>query len=401
MCQPKSQGGKRCLRHRAGTKASLSYIHAKTGIDKEQIYAIMKELNKEGRSFEAPSQEELEKYFNLEEFKAKYDNTLDEKEKVAILKSLLEARAEAKEQPVTGGAFHAWKNALARTVERFKKPFIAAGVAGTLIFGLAGCVGGNVPNNTDPTNGPAPTETVACSTVDPGAYGDVVPEEEVTDDYGTYCKTTIDPTSDALKYDPSKVDVASLQQYGFTEKEAEQAQVTAVTFLAEQGLDSSRLDNDKVTDAQWLAENGDLLSAGDSYAGVSLVNGGLLVGDYLPTPIVRDGSPRSSETNIQVNRVYATEATSGKKIIVVETGVTSKYNVSNSAVVDLFVKNTDGATRESVIAENPQLGDEVRPANLLVQGSFTYSVTKEAPNKIAGSRASWTLSTQEGVKIAG
>lgn len=398
MCAPKSKGGKRCLRHRANTKAVLTYVHAKTGVDKEQIYAIMKELNKEGRGLEAPSKEELEQYFNLEEFKAKYDNTLDEKEKVAILKNLLQARAEADEHGVTGGSMHAWKNALTRTVARVKKPLIAAGIAGTLLVSLAACTGGQMPND-DKTNAPAPTDTVACSTEDPGKYGDVIPQEEVTDDYGTYCKTTIDPDSGALKYDSSKADIASLTEHGFTEEDAAAAQKTAVTFLAEQGLDSTRLDNDKQSDAEWLAQNKSLLSSPDAFNGESLVGTGLLVGDYLPTPISRDGSPRAEETNIQVNKIYGSTSTTGKDIIIVETGASSSYEAKNSTVVDLMAKNSN-LSKEQIIAANPVLSNEDSPVGLLVQGTFSYSVTKDAPTQVAGSRASWTLNTQTGLSIA-
>ena len=39
---------------------------------------------------------------------------------------------------------------------------------------------------------------IGCSMANPGDYGDVVPLEDVTDEYGAYCHTIIDPDSDAL-----------------------------------------------------------------------------------------------------------------------------------------------------------------------------------------------------------
>ena len=69
MCQARAEGGKRCFAHSSGTKQVINYVFLKTGIDKKQIYDIMKELRKEGRMLDAPTPEEIEKYFDLEEFK--------------------------------------------------------------------------------------------------------------------------------------------------------------------------------------------------------------------------------------------------------------------------------------------------------------------------------------------
>lgn len=403
MCQSKSATGgvgKRCFVHSAGTKASLNYIHAKTGIDKQQIYAIMKELRKEGKGLDAPTPEELEKYFGLEEFKTRWDNTLSEKEKVTILKQILAARLEAERDGVTGGVFHAWKNALQRTVQRIKKPMLALGLAGTLM--LTACTGGGgvqpTPNGTDSTN---PPTTVACSTENPGPYGDVIPKEEVTDEYGEYCQTTIDPSSDALVYDSSKVDLESLQQYGFTEDDAKAAQKTAVTFAAEQALDSTRLDNYSTTPTDWIDANSSSLFNPSVYLETvktgKLSDTGLIVTDYLPTPTVRDSGPRSSQTNLQVNKIYAFES-QGKKAIAVEVGANAMYDVTNEQVVNLYLANYPEETADTLKTSHPDFfGSD--PVGLTVQGTFSYSFVKDDLTKIAGSKSTWTVGTQTGTQI--
>lgn len=400
MCQSKASGGKRCFAHHPGTKASIAYVHLKTGIDKEQIYAIMKELRKEGKNLGAPTPEELEKYFSLEEFKTKYDASLSDQEKVAILKQLLSARAEAEREGVSGGIFHSWKNSLKRSIERFKRPLVALGLSSVLL--LSACTGQNgvTPSPSD-SNAPTEPGTVACSTENPGSYGDVIAKEEVTDEFGAYCRTTIDPNSDALRWDESKVDMASLEEHGFTVEEAKEAQKTAVTFAAEQTFDSTRLDNYSQSPADWINENASSLSNPSIYLDFvkneKLANTGLVVTDYLPSPIVRDGGPRATQTNLQINRIYGFES-EGKKAIGVEIGANAFYGVENEEIVKLYLANNPDLTEESLKQTTPELFAE-EPANLSVQGSFSYSFVKGTMDKIAGTRAQWSVTTQTGTPI--
>jgi hypothetical protein len=412
MCAPKSKGGKRCLRHRANTKAVLTYVHAKTGVDKEQIYAIMKELNKEGRGLEAPSKEELEQYFNLEEFKAKYDNTLDEKEKVAILKNLLQARAEADEHGVTGGSMHAWKNALARTVDRVKKPLIAAGLAGALIFSVSACspnVDPVTPPNGTGTSTSAPVDgsdngMIPCSTDNPGPYGDAVAKEQITDDKGTYCHVTIDPESNALKYDASKTDTASLEQYGFTQEDAEAAQKSAVTFVVEQSMDSTLLDNYTATSGtEWLdANKKELLNPSqyklyEDYAKeTNLEKGVVVTGDGFPA-LRRDGSPRSEAISVQVEKILAKEMPNGTPYIQVATNVSGSYPAKNQDIINFAVKGDKGITEEGLKASSPYLfANPDGQSSMIVTGIFSVAYEKGNYNQFAGTTTDWTLATVEG-----
>src|SRR5690606_24570451 len=117
-----------------------------------------------------------------------------------------------------------WKNLMSKTIERIKKPLLAIGLTGTLIASLAACSVG-APINPDKTNEPSPTpDTVACSTENPGPWGDVIAKDSVTDEFGEYCHTTIDPNSGAFKYDATKVDMAALETHGFTEEDAKATQ---------------------------------------------------------------------------------------------------------------------------------------------------------------------------------
>lgn len=407
MCQSKTTGsGKRCLRHQAASSAEVHFSWAKTGVDKSTIYAILKDLNKEGRKLDAPELAEVKSFLKKEEFIVKHDPELNEKDRKMILKNLAKANDEAEKQGVSGGAYHAWKNVFSKTVEKIKKPLIAAGLVGVLAISIAGCSGSVKPidNNADspsPSNG----GIVACSTENPGPWGDVIAKEEVKDEYGTYCRTTIDPKSDALKYDASKTDTASLEKYGFTEEDAKTAQKTAVTFLAEETLDSTRLDNYSQSDSDWLKANNTWINPSaqklfsDSAETKGMRKAGLLVTDALPTPVIRDGGPRTAGTNIQVDRIAADISTDGKTpVLVVTTSASSVYSVDNKTILETVVKNDSTKTEESLRASNPELFDASGSSSgLLLQGKFRFGFDKGNSKSFTGFSDTWTLSTGDGL----
>jgi hypothetical protein len=380
MCQPLPPlgSGKRCLIHSKATVAELHFVWAKTGVDKENIYAILKQLNKEGRKLSAPELAEVNEFLDKEEFKVKLDPDLSDRDRKMILKNLAKARDEAEEQGVTGGAFHAWKNVFKETVAKMKKPLVAMGLAGVLVAGIAGCAG-SLNNDQNNTNSPTPTETVACSTENPGEYGDVIALKDVTDEQGTYCQTTIDPRSEALVYDASKVDVPSLIEYGFTEEDAKKAQETTVKFVTEEALDSAALDStDPAAFSTWAQKNDSRFSGDwDVAATDGVVYSGSLNG------LVRDGAPRSSETTISVLKIYAqgNAAVEGDGTLVVETRSTAKYRMSDDAAIESYITGGYTGTREALIAEHPDLADGVENL-LIVQSKYTAGYNKEG--KISG-----------------
>jgi hypothetical protein len=135
------------------------------------------------------------------------------------------------------------ENVLFTTAERMKKPFASIGFAGAIALLVAGCTAGTEPA---PVAAPAPVVAApvveTCSTEDLGPWGDVVAYKDVTDEFGTYCQTTIDPAAEVLQYDVSKVDLESLKEYGFTEQDVKDGLVKGAEFLSQEVLDSTVMD---------------------------------------------------------------------------------------------------------------------------------------------------------------
>jgi hypothetical protein len=404
MCQPLPPlgNGKRCLKHASATKAEIIFSWAKTKVDKENIYAILKQLNKEGRKLDAPELAEVNEFLDKEEFKVKLDPDLSERDRKMILKNLEKARDEAEEQGVTGGAFHAWKNVFKETVAKMKKPLIAIGLTGALAISLSGCAG--TLNNDNNNQTPEPTQTsvpVDGALCDPAndIYGDSIAAETVTDDLGTYCHTSIDPTAEAMQKDVSKYDTASLTQYGVSEDDAFVIQKKAVEFLGSQGLDSSALDtntdgvagNDTAGQA-WIKANTDKFdpvslsqytAEGGVYSSTVVVNG------YAP-PLVRDGSPRMSESSIVVSKVYAGVATTDTTQTVVNLNAKASYRADDANTIDFILKFDPDKTEESLKTEYPSLFDGTGENNILLDGTFTYAYSNET-QLIVGSKSSYTI----------
>ena len=220
---------------------------------------------------------------------------------------------------------------------------------------------------------------IGCSKASSGDYGDVIPLEDVTDEYGTYCHVTIDPDSDALVYDASKVDLESLAEFGFTEKQAAMAQQNAVRFVVEEVLDSPMLDSkDPVAVSTWAQTNESLFSGDWDVAATS----GIVYTGLLPV-LIRDGSPRVAETTTAVEKVYAVEHTAkpGAGVVVVQTSSIAKFRMSDEMAIEFSLFDDDTATRESVLAQNPSLNDGVE--NILIM-SVTYKLGFNSSAEISG-----------------
>jgi hypothetical protein len=119
---------------------------------------------------------------------------------------------------------------------------LVIGVAGVLLAGLGGCAA--VTNDevdattAEQTLKPTAAAPAGCSSELAVGYGDVVGLENVTDEFGTYCHTTISPTAEAAVYDPAKTDFGTLAEFGFTENDAVEALPLALRILTEEILDS-------------------------------------------------------------------------------------------------------------------------------------------------------------------
>jgi hypothetical protein len=387
MCQPKSQGGKRCLRHQAGTKATVRYTEAKLkSIEKEDIYATLKELNKEGRNLEAPETEEVLGFLAKEKFKTQLDPELEEKERKLILKNLEKAAEEAAEQETSGGAFHAWKNLFKRSLEKMRKPLTVFAAGALLAGGLAGCTGGQIPEPSN-TNG-NPTTAYSLD------IGDAVGGPEVTDNWGTYQKLLVDPKGSAYTFDEKVVDKASLTANGFTIEDAKKAQIAAVKYLVEDTTDNPAIDVPEAdfpkVYGDWLTKNKSSIYEGDWVSTSDISKGSQLFA--LPEAFVRDGKPRVETLNIKVNQVKGYAAnTTGQKGITVTATITAGYRVTDAYLNNLAKEynldlgaDTNGILTDgkaNIVTVEREALINIAPTDDLIAGvNFPAMDTREAFN---------------------
>ena len=98
-----------------------------------------------------------------------------------------------------------------------------------------------------------PTPDTPCPEgATPGPWGDVVALEQMDDSFGSYCHVALAPDAAAAQFDASVADTDSLTAYGFTVQDAEAAQQVAVQYVAELGLDSTRLDDYSTPDSAFF-----------------------------------------------------------------------------------------------------------------------------------------------------
>lgn len=407
MCKSKAENGgvtKRCFAHKKSTAHSIAYIHAKTGIDKAEIYAIMKELNKEGKRLDPPTKEELEKYFNMEEFKTKYDDTLNEKDKLVILKKLLEARAEADREGVTGGAWHAMKNAFARVADKIKRPFVAIAMAGTLLV-TASCSAGVTPGPTQPEETKAPT-AAECVVENPDELGDVVAANIVKDKNGEYCHVTVAPNAkDGYMTIADSENAEILQKAGFTEEDAVKAQDTAYKIIVEETIDGSRLDTYDKSVSEWYNTTGKNLVADEAqhfYEGALKDDGsnnlGLIVTDSFVAPLVRDGGTRVSAVDLKTTGIDLIEY-EGTNYIRVNVGYSAVYRSSDENIISTIQKNFPDKTVETIKAENPDLADDNPESNYILASDQKLTFSKTDLSKVVGSDMTYSLFTSSSPNV--
>lgn len=234
MCQAKSLGGKRCAIHHHGTQAAIQTTVVKTSVDTPLVKEVFSELNKEGKKLSAPSREEFEGYLAKERFMTEIDSSIDDRNKKMILKKLDKA---AEENTPSGGTFHAWKNLLTTTINKYGKKakmVFAAITLGTVVSVTGGCaqVGMVSANDTISASGIISSFEGSNNTV-----GDVV----VTDELGSYMKGKLDPSFPLATAD--KVDMTSITPLGYTDADVQEAQQFIANFTATEMVDSNLADN--------------------------------------------------------------------------------------------------------------------------------------------------------------
>ena len=277
--------------------------------------------------------------------------------------------------------------------------FLVATLPGVLVLGLAGCAG-TVEN--EKVAQPTQTAEASAELCNPASdsYGDSVADSIVTDDLGTYCRTVINPNADAMKRDVSKYNSDSLTEFAISVDDAFAFQKSAVEFFGSEGLDSSALDtntdgtvgNDAAGQA-WVQQNIAFFDPGwsDPYtAEGGLYSNAIVVNGYTPA-LIRDGSPRLSQSSVTVTDVYAGSASSGtaKQVVVVLTAKAS-YRATDADTVAFELRYSPEKTEESVRAEHPDLFDGTGENNIFLDGTFNYAYSAET-RLLVGNRSNYEI----------
>lgn len=296
-------------------------------------------------------------------------------------------------------------NSTKPSLKRVKTTFFALGMSSILLATLAACSTG-VSNKTETT----PTETsspisacAALTKTEIVSLGDVIPTNTpVTDEFGTYCKTKINPKSLALIFNPTKVDTSSLETYGFTIDDAQEAQKNAVTLFADQGLDSTILDNYTEPTATWVKENEENIAPKwrtDLAENMVSKNGrdqNYAMTGFLPEPVERNGEPRATKTKIELGNIYAsTGKTEDSFIIVVEMHSTSTYAYPNDVIIDYALKSNPSLTEVELKRTNPSLFTDAQNF-VTLKGTMRYGYNKDNLTQIVGYGSNYALLTNEG-----
>lgn len=228
-----------------------------------------------------------------------------------------------------------------------------------------------------------PSVTAASAVCDPTnhLYGDVIPAELKTDELGEYCHVSVDEDAEALQRNDSKLTTATLDAVNITADEAFAFQQKAVKFFGSEGVDSSALDlngaeapNAEVEQAWYTAnarEFDESLKAENTVEG-KLRSSNVVINSYLPE-LIRDGAPRLSKSEIEVNEVYGKAGEAGApNQVVVNLGTKTEYRATDAEAL-AWKLTGKGATRESIEAEFPQLFDETGENRIELEGIFAYS----------------------------
>lgn len=252
MCRPKSEGGKRCAAHMRGSRAVFKEAEVYTGADRKTITVVFKNLREEGKHLPDPTQREVEEYADGQRIRARFDQTLNNRDRTTLVNGWEAAREEKPD----GGLFYAWRNLRSETARRLKKAFVATFLTAS-ISAVSAC-GGNISEPTDPTP-PTPSETVSAPARADLGNGIVGSDTVKTDRYGDYVPITLTDDSALMVFDKSKYDEKSLE--AFSEEELFEAQKIASKFAIEQGVDSELVYDYSEENAQkWLNEHKDQIS---------------------------------------------------------------------------------------------------------------------------------------------
>ena len=289
------------------------------------------------------------------------------------------------------------------------------GTTAALLLALAGCAGAPASGGS-PTAATTPATTTAPATSAPtaaavscpespsqGPWGDVIADEQITDAFGSYCRTALDPDSAAAQFDAATVDLESLETYGFTLDEAEAAQSVALRYVAELGLDSSRLDDYSTADTVWFETVKESFTpSAQSYLSpmvesFGLRDSGVIMTQSLPSPLGRDGGPRATSTELAVDRIFAAPGLDRQTpVLVVSTTFSTAYSATDAAIVDAAIRDergTSNLTEDSLRTTTPTLFDGNDDEGLLLTGGFNVGFGAGEMSRIEYVGTAWVLAT--------
>lgn len=374
MCQAKSQGGKRCAIHHHGTQAAVQTTVVKTGVETPEVKQVFSELNKEGKKLDAPSREEYISYIEKERFITNFDPSIPERERKMIINKLEKAKEE---NTPSGGTFHAWKNLMSKTIEKYgKKIRMAFGVIGigTVVAFTGGCSAGI-------TNGDLTTPSSSSISQTTGQiYGSVIDGELVKDENGSYIRTTINPEDPSYKTLISNVDPA-LYANGYTEEDVLSAQRFVAKFQAEEYSDSIAL-----TGSGWEKWKQEVapkyISEADIQEILSNSSDGSRSYIIFNNPkdkkysIIQDGRARISNNNITISEIknFVYE---GKNYVVVKGVSETTYRIPKAQALQAYKDVNPGLTEEQIIAKTPSLAEDVKEGAWINTGNFSYTLEKK------------------------
>lgn len=351
MCQAKSKGGKRCAAHMAGSTATVSMTTVLTGAVESFVKKVFSGLRKEGKNLQAPSREEVIALADNNAMMSRFDVTIPDNRRASLAKRWEEAKKETPDGPT----FHAWRHTLAETSRSWRKSFAAVGIAGSLMMTSACGVGSNQPDSTPVASPSVSISQEATPTVAPTPTTPALPAKGVVNNgVGEYQQTTIAPDDPALKYDPATADATIQSQY--TPEQIAEAQKVVVTFVAEEGIDST-LNGGKNVDAWWAANKDKIAPEFQNDVYKELSSNGEFVargswGRGNPDNLTYNyeaNSPRVQQRSIKVEKIFSVNDPNNSIVI--------------NSKIDYIVKAKDSAGKEM-------------PIN--VKGDMMYAVRKDA-----------------------
>lgn len=382
MSKCRAKNPQKCYYHSAMGRFVFRLAKVKTQASDEQIKKTMSELNKEGKNLPAPNQQDVANWIDGRELATQFDPDLDKKEREIQMNYLKQAREDVTEG-VSGARFHMWKNLVGRLKKNVGRKVAALAIGGALIVGLGACSsnGGTIQETAKPSS---TSSASASPTKSAGVYGDSVDLREVTDKYGKYEQTTISPKASAMKLNDSVVTPGAKSTW--SNQELTSAQQFVAKFVAEEGVDSTAVDNADAWDA-WKTTNKKYFED-SQYASMMAANA---TGKDRPAVI---GNDPKNVSGVAYNPVFSRDGKarvedSSFKVTAVDGGTdqVGKYvDVKMKANVKYSLTNKEAMAYLKTINQDLIASDALKK-----DGNTTWKVEYDFYYRVAQSGDSWKI----------